>query len=63
MLYVDNKHMWFCTKGSTLWYEVWFYIFSSIKSVLMKKMKTKVTDSDRKKKSMKDAHPTKDFAI
>lgn len=29
----------------------------------MKKMKTKVTDSDRKKKSMKDAHPTKDFAI
>ena len=29
----------------------------------MKKMKTKMTDSDRKKKSMKDAHPTKDFAI
>lgn len=29
----------------------------------MKKMKTKVTDSDLRKKSMKDAHPTKDFAI
>jgi hypothetical protein len=40
-----------------------FIYFLRIKSALMKKMKTKVTDSDLRKKSMKDAHPTKDFAI